>query len=744
MAGKIHRTKKSAFASRKKKPTAHRLPRPAAALSTSILTLLIEQTQPLGMDEIAQALALGHSQLSGLHKALGALVDARQIEKRGKRFAPIARPEPLRATLELTSKGIGFAVLAGEQAQKGKDIFIAPHNLGGASHGDTVLLALSGSERGRREGRVLQVLERAVTSLCGIFNLNSGGGGYLSPDDDRLPYTVSIRRQDTMNAENGMAVLVEIIDYGTERQGPSGRVVEILGDARDAGVQIKMAIRQHNLRQQFPPEVLAEAAGLQAVSECEPGRVDLRHLHHVTIDGETARDFDDAICVEATAEGYTLYVSIADVSHYVQVGSTIDREAYLRGTSVYLPDRVLPMLPERLSNDLCSLVPDADRPAFTAILRFNHQGRRTSERYQKSLIRSHKRCTYTLVNHLLFEQDAATRAAHVDLLPMLEQARDLTALLRQRRSERGSLEFNIPEPEVRLEGGRVAAIHLAERNQAHQLIEDCMLAANEAVAETLDRLQRPVLFRIHEKPDPMKLETFTDAAKALGLTLPRSEVNPAWFAEIIRQANGSPMEYIVNNLLLRTMQQARYAPDNVGHFGLAAPYYLHFTSPIRRYPDLVAHRVLQAWLHKATEHAIIPGKDNNLVEAGVHLSQCERKAIDVERNVHARCSALFLLDRIGETFTAIISGVTGFGLYLTLDESFISGMVPLTSMTDDYYLHDSRRYRLIGETSNRMYQLGDRVEVRLEQVDLFAKRISFSLVAKISGKPSEKGEATGP
>lgn len=741
MAGKFHRSKKSAFASRKKKSATLR-PRPAGTLATSILTLLHEQTQPLAMEEIVQALALGHSQLSSLHKALGTLLDAHQIEKRGKRFAPVARPEPLRATLELTSKGVGFAVLNGEQAQKGKDIFIAPHNLNGASHGDTVLLALLGTERGRREGRVVQVVQRAVTQLCGIFTLTSSGG-YVNPDDDRLPYTVSIRRQDTLSAGDGEAVLVEITDYGSERQGPSGRIVEVLGDVRDAGVQIRMAIRQLGLREHFPAEVLTEAAALQAVSQCEPGRVDLRHLAHVTIDGESARDFDDAICVETSSNGYTLYVSIADVSHYVTTGSAIDREAYQRGTSVYLPDRVLPMLPERLSNDLCSLVPDEDRPAFTAILQFDHQGRRIGERYHKSLIRSRQRFTYTIVNRLVYQQDAQTRTSCAELLPMLEQAAQLTALLRQRRSERGSLEFNIPEPEVRLAGNRVASIALAERNQAHQLIEDCMLAANEAVAETLDKMQRPVLFRIHEKPDPMKLETFTDAAKALGMTLPRSEVNPAWFAEIIGQAAGSPMEYIVNTLLLRTMQQARYSPDNAGHFGLAAPYYLHFTSPIRRYPDLVAHRVLQAWLHKLQAPAI-PGADTNLLEAGLHLSQCERKAIDAERNVHARCSALFLLDRIGETFIATISGVTGFGLYLTLDETYISGMVPLTSMIDDYYLHDSRRYRLIGETSNRMYQLGNRVEVRLEQVDLAAKRISFSLVAKISDKPSEKGEATGP
>ncbi len=541
-----------------------------------------------------------------------------------------------------------------------------------------------------------------------------------------------------------MAVLAEITDYGSERQGPSGRIVEILGEARDARVQIRMAITQFSLREHFPVDVQAEASELTAVTACEPGREDLRHLPHVTIDGETARDFDDAICVESGDDGYTLYVSIADVSHYVTTNSAIDREAYLRGTSVYLPDRVLPMLPERLSNDLCSLVPNQDRAAFTAILRFDHQGKRIGERYCKSLMQSRQRFTYTTVNKILYLKDETTRTDYAPMVPMLEQADRLTVLLKKRRADRGSLEFNIPEPEVQLADSQVASISLAERNRAHQLIEDCMLAANEAVAETLAKAQKPVLYRIHERPDPGKLETFTDAAKALGLTLPRSEVNPAWFAEVIRQAANSSSEYIVNNLLLRTMQQARYAPENVGHFGLAAPFYLHFTSPIRRYPDLVAHRVLQAWLQKTGEVSPIPGKGGDLTESGLHLSQCERKAIDVERNVHARCSALFLADKIGDIFPAIISGVTGFGLYLTLDGTYISGMIPIATMTDDYYLHDARRYRLIAQASNRMYQLGDRILARLDHVDLSTKRISFSLAPAPSAGERKTADDTTP
>jgi len=741
MARKFLRGRKPPGPLKKKRQQPRHQMSTADALRSSILELLAGGQAAMAEIEIGQALHLTHHQLPLLHKTLGRLLEERVLEKKGKRFFPAARPERVRATLDLTAKGFGFAVLEGEQAKGGKDVFIAPHNLNGASHGDTILVAITGAARGRREGRVIEVLSRGVTRLCGIFTA-SGAGGHVTPDDDRLPYTVLIRRGDDLAARDGMAVVAEITDYGSERQGPTGRIVDLLGDARTASVQIRMAIIQHALREHFPAEVETEAARLVAVTECSDGRIDLRHLPHVTIDGETARDFDDAICVERTDEGFILYVSIADVSHYVPTGSPIDREAYLRGTSVYLPDRVLPMLPERLSNDLCSLVPDQDRPAFTAILRFDATGRRTGERYAKSLIRSCRRFTYTTVNRLLYLNDPQVRAAHGDLAPMLEEASRLTVLLKNRRIERGSLEFNIPEPQVTLSGEQVTSISLAERNRAHMLIEDCMLAANEAVAETLAKARRPVLYRIHEYPDPTKLETFTDAAKALGLNLPQSEVNPAWFARVIEQAHNSPAEYIVNNLLLRTMQQARYSPENSGHFGLAAPFYLHFTSPIRRYPDLVAHRVLHALLAGQSAETVtaVPNKETNLSEAGLHLSQCERKAIDVERNVHSRCSALFLIDRIGELFAAIISGVTAFGLYITLDESFISGMVPLTSMTDDFYLHDSRRYRLIGEGSNRMYQLGDRVLVRLDHVDLLTKRLNFSLAPRGKTRETQAGE----
>ena len=700
-----------------------------ASLPAMITAVLAEFGEPMTIAAIMQALRLAHRQLPVLRATLIGLQETGKLEKRGKMYSLGVQASAVRATIELTSKGHAFALVEGE-AKGGKDIFIAPHHLNGASHGDTVLVAVIAVVRGRREGRVAEIVSRAVTQLCGIFRGSGSSGGYVTPDDERLPYTVFIGKRDDPGAQDGVAVLVAISDYGSGGQGPSGRIVEILGDPLDASVQIRMAIIQAGLREFFPEDVLTEVEGLSEVTACADGRADLRHLSHVTIDGETARDFDDAICVEETAEGFTLYVSIADVSHYVQPGSQVDVEAYLRGTSVYLPDRVLPMLPERLSNHLCSLVPDQDRAAFTAVLRYDREGRRTGERYQKSLIRSCKRFTYTTVDRLLYQRDPQCQAEYANLLPMLEGARRLAALLKKRRIERGSLEFNIPEPEISLNKDVVASIALAKRNQAHMLIEDCMLAANEAVAETLAKAGRPVLYRIHEYPDPNKLETFTETAKALGFNLPRSEVNPAWFAQVIAQAKNSPAEYIVNSLLLRTMQQARYSPENVGHFGLAAGFYLHFTSPIRRYPDLVAHRVLQALLMQAAPadpDRPLPVAGADLGEAGLHLSQCERKAVDIERNVHARCSALFLKDRIGESFGAIISGVTAFGLFIALDDCYISGAIPVASMTDDYYLHDARRYRLIGERSNRIYQLGGRVSVILEEVNMSNKRITFAL-----------------
>ncbi len=713
--------------------------------ATQVLDFLGRQERPLSISAIAKGMGLPHTARGQVRELLGELVRDGKVRERKNRFQATGSADELEATLDLTARGFGFATPTAPEAT-GKDIFIAQHNLATASQGDTVLVEVTGRSRGRREGRVIKVLNRAISRLCGIYT-RGGRMGFVTPDNDRLPYTVLIRKNNAMNAQDGVAVLVEITDYGSERQGPEGRIIEILGDPYSVNVQIRMAIEQFALRRSFPERVEKEVARLEPLVECTGDRADLRQVPHVTIDGETARDFDDAICVEATARGgYRLYVSIADVSYYVRPGSAIDREAYNRGTSVYLPDLVLPMLPERLSNDLCSLVPDQDRPAFSAILEFDAKGRRIGQSYTRSMIKSQQRFTYNTVHRTVYLEEKEEQRRHARLLPMLRRARRLADLLHKRRMRRGSLGFTIPEAFITLDGDRIASIGRAERTEAHQMIEEFMLAANEAVAETLEEAGEPVLYRIHEYPDPLKVDAFTDAAKALGLQLPPTEITPAWFARVLDEARGTPAEYVVNNLLLRTMQQARYAPENVGHFGLAASHYLHFTSPIRRYPDLVAHRVLHNLLRRqagnATPRPVLPA-DTTLAEAGIHLSKRERIAIDTERNVQARLSALFLLDRIDEEFDAIISGVTSFGLFVELFEYFISGAIPIRTMEDDYYLFDSNAHRLIGERSNRIYQLGGQVRVRLDHVDMRSKRITFSLVNNAPGRRPRNRQAAG-
>ncbi|MDD3618829.1 MAG: ribonuclease R [Desulfobulbaceae bacterium] len=695
-------------------------------LADRLLAFLAGKEKSVGLGEMIIGLDLPRHERTSIREILAGLEKKGRIIRQGNRYLPAGDAGLIRAVLELNSRGFGFALVAGA-AEKGKDPFISRSNLNGASHGDTVLIRIISADRARPEARVVKVLARGITTLCGMYT-SAGKKGFVTPDNERLPFSVLIRPGNSLGARPETAVLVEMLDYGGDGRPPEGRIIEILGDPLSARVQIRMAIEQFELARTFPSRVEQEAAGLAPLTEWGENRLDLRHVAHVTIDGDDARDFDDAVAVERRRSGYRLYVSIADVSHYVPVGSPLDTEAYRRGTSVYFPDLVIPMLPERLSNDLCSLVPDQDRPAFTAILDFNNKGQRIGQEFGKSIIRSRQRFTYTTVRRILYDDDRKARKAHQPLLPMLDAAKTLADLLLRRRMKRGAIGFDIPESAITLAEDKVAAIGRAERNRAHKLVEEFMLAANEAVAETMDRKGRPVLYRIHERPDPIKVEQFTETTVAMGLSLPRFELSPSWFAGVVKAAEHSPAQYVINNLMLRTMQQARYSPENNGHFGLAAEHYLHFTSPIRRYPDLVAHRALHNLLDrsggKGEQPSIVPG-GVSLEEAALHLSRRERISVDVERNIRSRLSCLFLLDHVGEEFDAIISGVGAFGLFVELLESFISGAVPVAELTDDYYILDNRAHKYIGERTGRTYQLGDLIKVRLEHVDILAKKITF-------------------
>ncbi len=710
-------------------------------LEGEILALLYDAAAPLSAKEIFQTLALPRNQRQALLGSLEELCRRKLLSCRQEAYTIHSKAELLAGTLAVNPRGFGFVSIEKAPAALAlsQDVFLPPGGLGGGAHADKVLIELISRRRDRYEGRVIKVLSRATTRLVGTY-MAGGAKGLVIPEDSRFPYNLVIRKEESRGAKNGDAVLAEATSFEAGRRNLDGIVLEVLGDPADLQVQTEMVIRKFELPHLFPPQVTRQVAALDGTVELAAGRTDLRQVAHVTIDGETARDFDDAVAIEPRKDGgFRLYVSIADVSHYVRPGSPVDLEAYQRGTSVYFPTRVVPMLPERLSNDLCSLVPHQDRYTFTAILDFNQEGERVGKRFMKSLIQSRHRLTYTIVKQVLVDQDEAVRKQYADMVPDLERMGQLALLLEKRRRQRGSIGFEIPEPVVVLgEENRVDNIIRSERNEAHKLIEEFMLAANEAVAETLATGRIDSLYRIHEPPDTLKVAEFTEFARSMGLKVEDGGGSPQWFGRVLTLVAGTPQEYIISNLLLRTMQQARYSPGNVGHFGLAATHYTHFTSPIRRYPDLLVHRALAASLSRSPAKAATGSISVSSEEAGTFLSKRERVAVDAEREMVERLQVHFMAERVGETFAAVVSGVTAFGLFVELIEVFVSGAVPITEMKDDYYQLEERRHRLLGQRSGKVFQLGDLVQVRLTSVETSRRRINFSVIAK------QEREATQP
>ncbi|HEY6007967.1 MAG TPA: ribonuclease R, partial [Geobacteraceae bacterium] len=510
-----------------------------------------------------------------------------------------------------------------------------------------------------------------------------------------------------------------------------GRVIEVLGQPDDPAVEVLAIIRKHDLPDQFPDDVLAAARAVpRTVREAAlAGRTDLRGRLTVTIDGETARDFDDAVAVEREGEGsIRLWVSIADVSHYVAEGSPLDREAYRRGTSVYFPDRCLPMLPEELSNGICSLNPDVDRLTMTAELLFDRSGRVAAASFYPSVIRSAARLTYTEVARLLGGADTEAAPGRRELLPHLRLLEELALRLMAQRRLRGSIDFDLPEPDIILDlQGGVQAIVRAERTIAHRIIEECMLAANEAVARFVEERVVPFLYRVHELPNAAKLEGFAEVARSFGHDFPLGEaaVAPGVFQRLLEAVAGRPEERLLNQMLLRCMQQARYAAENLGHFGLAAPAYTHFTSPIRRYPDLVVHRILKMVLSGRISGRRVEQLTGELPEVAEETSRRERLAMEAEREIVELKKLQFMADKVGEEFDGFVSGVTPTGLFVELAEIFVEGMVPLAALPADFYLFNERAHLLQGERSKKSYRLGDPLRVRVASVSLVRRQMEF-------------------
>jgi ribonuclease R len=707
-------------------------------LEQNILAFLHKSKAPQSLETLMHGLAVDRSARKTM---LSLLTDMchRQIltcsstKRQGKMYRFKGKNNLVEGTVAVHPKGFGFAILAEEPGKKAvktskttrQDPFIPPNSLGTANHGDHALFRLYPKGRGRMEAKVIRVIKRVTTTLVGTYEAGRQTS-LVIPEDERFLFNVLVHKTESRGAKNGEAVVVEISNFKTEKRNPEGHVIEVLGDPADIKVQNEIVIRKHKLPHTFSDQALHEAAQFpDTIPETEE-RLDLQTIAHVTIDGETARDFDDAVALEKTGKGYRLYVSIADVSYYVKTGSTLDQEAYQRGTSVYFPNMVVPMLPERLSNNLCSLVPNKPRPAFTAIMEFDRSGKRIAKKFTKSIIKSHHRLTYTTVKKILVDQHKQLVKKYNDIIDQLLGMAALAKLLEKQRLKRGAIGFSLPEAQIVLgDDNKVSDVSRSERNLAHKLIEEFMLAANEAVAQMLSEHNMPTLFRIHEEPDDVKVLEFTEFAQTMGLHLPPNSGSPKWFGRILSMVEDTPTEYIVNNLLLRTMQRARYSPENVGHFGLAASFYTHFTSPIRRYPDLLVHRALAALLQKK-QSAAGPAFAN-LLQTGDFLSGRERAAVEAEWEMTERLQVRFMADKIGESFDGVISGVTSFGIFVELLDHFISGAIEIAKLKGDFYHLDEKNHRLVGTNTNTIFQIGEMIHVKVADVDIQRRRINFIL-----------------
>ena len=705
---------------------------------------LLRSGEPVQFRQMLKALGVARHERGMLEDQLEHLVESGKIVKLpGRMYAAAGAEGEVRGKLSTHRDGYGFVV----PEDGGEDLFVPARYLSDYMNGDTVMAQVVATRRdGKREGRVTALIQRAVTGVVGRFEA-AGKGGRVIPDDPRLGRDVFIAPSSVGAARDGQVVLAQITSYPSATRGLEGMITEVLGNANDPEVEVLTVIKKFDLPNVFSEDVLAEAIRQpQQVEEgALAGRVDLRGRLTVTIDGETARDFDDAVSVAREGESIRLWVSIADVSHYVQEGSKLDTEAYLRGTSVYFPDRCLPMLPEQLSNGICSLNPEVDRLTMTAEMLFDRGGNMTSSRCYTSVIKSAARLTYTTVKRVLVDKEPQVVAAHDPaLVAELCVMEELSLRLNARRRERGSIDFDLPEPQIVLDlQGATTAIVRSERNLAHRIIEEFMLAANEAVASFLEQTPVPSLYRVHENPDPLKLKDLVEFVFGFGylLKLEEDKVNPAALQRLLTEVEGKPEERLINEVLLRCMKQARYSAENLGHFGLAAGSYTHFTSPIRRYPDLVVHRILKRVLSGSLKQSDKDRLEARLPETALHTSRRERIAMEAEREMVDLKKMQFMRDKVGEEYDGFITGVAQFGLFVELVELFVEGMVPVATLPADYYVHMEKSHALVGERSRAMYRIADRIRVKVAAVNEARKQVEFALVGTLEKRPLAQAAA---
>jgi ribonuclease R len=694
-----------------------------------ILQLLDAADGPMRFDALAGALKLSEPvDVDALDRRLRAMQrDGQLVRNRNGAFLPVSEKGLIRGRVIAHPDGFGF--LAPDEG--GDDVFLAPRQMRGLFHGDRAVVRVMGLDhRGRPEGAVIEVLERNTHQVVGRF-VDERGVSYVSPDNKRLPLDVLIPPEESNGARSGQIVLAAITEQPTKHKQPIGRVVEVLGEHMDPGMEIDIALRSYELPFEWSGEVEAEAQrfGAEVAEDAKRDRVDLRDLPLVTIDGEDARDFDDAVYCEPLDDGgWRLLVAIADVSHYVQPDSALDVEARRRGTSVYFPGQVIPMLPEALSNGLCSLNPQVDRLALVADMTVSKGGALKSHEFYPAVIRSAARLTYTEVARIVVDRTGEDRSRREALLPHLDALYELFKALSRARRKRGAIDFETQETRILFgEGRKIERIVPTVRNDAHRIIEECMIVANVAAARLLGRRKMPTLYRIHEGPSVERLEKLHAFLAGVGLSLGGGDTpTPKDYAVLLRQIQGRPDTELVQTMLLRSLQQAVYAPDNSGHFGLAHPAYAHFTSPIRRYPDLLVHRGIYHVL-SGKKPGTFRFSHGDMVTLGEHCSMTERRADEAVRDVVDWLKCEHMQDKVGEVFDGLVSTVTSFGLFVQLKDVYVEGLIHVTALSNDYYQFDPVTQCLRGERSGRMYRLGDPVQVRVARVDLDERKIDFML-----------------
>ncbi|WP_407676494.1 ribonuclease R [Perspicuibacillus lycopersici] len=703
-----------------------------------------EAYKPLTVSELEEALQISDS--SDFKDFVKTLVYMEEkglvVRTRSNRYGLPEKMSLIRGRVSGHAKGFAFVI---PEEPGLDDIFIPPGELNTALHGDIVLARVANETSGaRKEGTIVRILERGITQVVGTY-VESASFGFVIPDEKKFNGDIFIPKNASMGAVEGHKVVVKLKEYPEGRKSAEGEIVEILGHKNDPGVDILSIIHSHGLPMEFPEEVMEQAhATPDQISEADlQNRRDLRNEVIVTIDGADAKDLDDAVTVTKLANGnYKLGVHIADVSHYVTEGSPIDQEAFERGTSVYLVDRVIPMIPHRLSNGICSLNPRVDRLTLSCEMEITNSGEVVHHEIFQSVIRTTERMTYSDVNKILNEKDEELIERYRPIVPMFELMEELAQVLRNKRMHRGAIDFDFKEAKVLVdEDGRPKDVVLRERSVAEKLIEEFMLVANETVAEHFHWMELPFIYRIHEDPKEDKLQRFFEFVTNFGLIVrgKANSVHPRALQEILDEVRGKPEEMVVNTVMLRSMQQAKYFQESLGHFGLSTEFYTHFTSPIRRYPDLIVHRLIRTYLVEGKIDEATQAKWKALLpEIAQHTSKMERRAVEAERETDELKKTEYMEDKIGQEFEGIISSVTNFGMFVELSNT-IEGLIHVSYLTDDYYRYDERQYAMIGERTGNVFRIGDEITVRVINVNKDERSIDFEVVGmKGTRRPVER------